>query len=474
MKFIAISIIYLISFGLMAQDEEIETKEKILSRQDFYSGQSYSLIDWEKLDTVQWLDFDEWKDDSALKDREPRWRRNLRERGLVEQVGLGLECVGDCQVFRGSGSSLLRFRSGINEGDEIVTAKDSYAWIFLMDGTMLRVSPNTSISFKEINISAKVVFHHARLNYGHALWISRQTQTFEPNNLKETDPLFLPLNYFEANLFSEVPKVNDAKFYVDVERTPIIQMQYERLNKLIEENNQWHKGKETVLFLVMQNGTVVSKNPILEAISLSGNESFVKNRTMKEIGLKDDRETSATAYMRGFDNTSSENMDTGTWYRFDQRGREFSKAEDELQFAMAEYITLRIPTIYVARELMLAQRSQFIYQEKTRLQLAAENGYRLWSGDLESGEIESRAKFMLEYSRRSETTQLIETDKFNRIMTAKGEKIPSEKWSDAFYLKAIDAYALAPVSTKTESNEGEILNSTTKPLWKIMNARKNF
>ncbi len=459
---------------LLAQDNLAETKEQILSRQDFYSGQSYSLIDWERLDTVQWLDLDEWKDDIALKDQEPLWRRNLRERGLVEQVALGLECVGNCKVYRGSGASQLRFRSEINEGDEIVTEKDSYAWIFMMDGTMLRVSPNTSISFKEINISPKVVFHHARLNFGHALWIARQSQTFEPNTLKETDPLFLPLNYFTANLFAEDKKVNESKFYVDIKSSSVSQLQYERLNKLIEANNEWFKGKETILFLVMPNGTIVSKNPILEAIALSGNESYVKNRTIKEIGLRGERETSATAYLRGFENTSSESMETGKWYEYDRRGRSFSMVNDSVKFAMAEYITLRIPTIYVARELLLEQRSKFIYEEKTRLQLAAENGYRQWTGDLEEGEISARSKFMLEYARRSETTQLIETDKFNRTMSEKGESIPSQKWGDSFYLKAIDAYALAPARTKSESSEGVILNSTTKPLWKVMNARKNF
>ncbi len=451
---------------LAAQDIVVENKEEILSRQDFFSGQSYSLIDWERLDTVQWLDIDEWKDDIALKDREPKWRRNLRERGLVEKVGLGLECVGACKVFRGSGSSQLRFRSSINEGDELVTEKDSYAWIFMLDGTMLRVSPNTSISFKEINISPKVVFHHARLNYGHALWIARQSNTFEPNTLKETDPLFLPLNYFQANLFPEDKKV--------IETPSVSKQQYERLNRLIESNNEWSKGKETVLFLVMPNGTIVSQNPIMEAIVLTGNESYVKNRSLAEIGLKETRQTSATAYMRGFDNTSSESMQTGNWYEFDQRGRNFSVASDPVKFAMAEYITLRIPTIYVARELLLEQRSQFIYEKKTRLQLAAENGYRQWTGDLEEGEIFERTKFMLEYARRSETTQLIETDKFNRVMSEKGESIPSQEWDDSFYLRAIDAYALAPTKAKTESSSGVILNSTTKPLWKVMNARKNF
>lgn len=471
MKILAISVIYLLSlqaFGL-------ETREEILSRQDFYSGQSYSLIDWEGLDTVRWLDFAEWKDDIALKDIEPSWRRNLRERGLVEMVGLGLECVGECKLFRGDGASSLRFRSQIFEGDELVTSKDSYAWLFMMDGSMVRISPDTSISFKEINISKEVVFHHARLNYGQALWLSRQQETYPENTLKETDSLFLPLNYFAANLFPESPPIQEKGFFVEVKETSSTMLQYQKLNKLITENNVWAKDKKTILFLVMQNGTVVSDNPMLEAIALPGTESFIKNRLSAEIGLPVERETQTTVHLRGYDNTSFEKIDTGTWYRLDARGRELAVESESKRFAMAEYLTTRIPTINVARELLLKERSEFVFDgELTRLKLAAKHGYRLWQGSLDKGEIKKRHDFMIEYSRRSETTLLVETEKFNRSMRERGEAVSSTVWSDAFYLRAIDAYALAPEKNSSQPVEGEILNSTTKPLWKIMNARKNF
>tara|TARA_R110000868_G_scaffold304021_3_gene564505 strand:+ start:344 stop:1759 length:1416 start_codon:yes stop_codon:yes gene_type:complete len=471
MKIIAISVIYLLSLGAFA----LETREQILSRQDFYLGQSYSLIDWEGLDTVQWLDFAEWKDDIALKDAEPSWRRNLRERGLSEMVGRALECVGECKLFRGDGASSLRLRSQVMEGDEIVTSKDSYAWVFLMDGTMLRISPNTSISFKEINISKEVIFHHARLNYGHALWLSRQADQYPVNGLKETDALFLPLNFFQANLFPEAKPIVETGFFVDEKVEPISKLQYERLNKLIAENNEWANGKKTILFLVMQNGTVVVENPLFEAIALPGNESYVKNRLSSEIGLTSERETTATAYMRGYSNESTQNLMTGSWYRYDDRGRNLEQLNDSTKFAMVEYLTQRIPTINVARELFLKEGSKFVFDPKiSRLKLAARWGYRQWVGDLQNGEIKKRVDFMIEYSRRSETTLLIETEKFNRMMRERGEKVTAAKWSDEFYLRAIDAYALSPERARNQAVEGETLNSTTKPLWKIMNARKNF
>tara|TARA_R110000868_G_scaffold117600_7_gene312282 strand:+ start:12722 stop:14137 length:1416 start_codon:yes stop_codon:yes gene_type:complete len=471
MKIFAISVIYLLSLGAFA----LETREQILSRQDFYSGQSYSLIDWEGLDTVQWLDFDEWKDDIALKDAEPSWRRNLRERGLSEMIGRALECVGECKLFRGDGASSLRLRSQVMEGDEIVTSKDSYAWLFLMDGTMLRISPNTSISFKEINISKDVVFHHARLNYGHALWLARQNEQYPVNSLKETDALFLPLNLFEANIFPEAKPINETGFYVDQKTEPASKLQYERLNQLIVENNEWAGSKKSILFLVMQNGTVIAENPMLEAVALPGNESYVKNRLSSEVGLSNERTTTATAYMRGYSNDSSQSLTTGQWYRYDDRGRNLEQLSDSSKFSMVEYLTQRIPTINVARELFLKELSKFVFDQKiSRLKLAARWGYRLWDGNLENGEIKRRAEFMVEYSRRSETTLLVETDKFNRMMKERGETVTASRWSDEFYLRAIDAYALSPERARNQAVEGEILNSTTKPLWKIMNARKNF
>src|SRR5690606_11019760 len=153
----------------------------------------------------------------ALKDLEPEWRRNLRQRGLAEDSGRSLECVGDCKLYRGDGAAQLRLRSRVIEGDELETGADSDAGLFLMDGSMVRVSPNTSVTFKAINISEKAVFHHARLNYGHALWISRQKEKFPENGLKETDALFLPLNFFGANLFPDPPEIPQNKYFVDVE-----------------------------------------------------------------------------------------------------------------------------------------------------------------------------------------------------------------------------------------------------------------
>lgn len=471
MKIFAISVIYLFSTGLFAT----ESREELLAGQDFYSGQSYSLIDWQAQDAIQWLDLAEWKDDTALKDQEPQWRRNLRERGLIELVGRGIECVGDCRLYRGEGYSKLRHRSLVQEGDEVVTGKDSYAWIFLLDGTMLRVSPETSISFKEINISEKVVFHHARLNFGHATWLGRQAETYQVNNLKETDSLFLPLNFFEANYFPPTPKVNEGAFYVDIPVPEIPRYQYNRANELIVKNNEWMQNKTTILFLVMPNGTVVATNPVLDAIALPGNQSFVKNRLSKEIGIEQERTTSATAYMRGYDNSSSTQMETGTWYRYDERGRDFASWSEPQQFSVIEYLSARIPTLIVARELLLEKHSRFVFNTEIKREMLAKNhGYRLWSGDLSQGEIQARTDFMLEYVRRSETTLLIETDKFNRNMRERGEVVTSTKWSSSFYLRAIDAHALAPEHSPVEILDGETLNSTTKPLWKIMNARKNL
>ncbi len=469
MRFLAISVIYLLSWSVFAQEDES------LSRHNFFYGQSHSLIPWSELRPNDWLDLNKWKDQSALKDSEPRWRQNLRERGLIERVGYGLECVGTCRVIRDEGAAKLSFRSSLLEGDELVTDADSYAWIFLLDGTMVRISPETSVTFKEINISAQTIFHHARLNYGHALWLSRQEQTFSENNLKETDALFLPLDYFDANWFVPTPQIDNSKYYVDVPEARPVLKQYQRLNKLITENNEWAKGKQSVLFLVMTNATILVHAPMLEAIALPGNASFIKNRASKEMGIESERETSAYAYLRGFDNTAQEVLETAQWYQVDARGRDLSPATNGQDFSVAEYLTMRIPTINVARELMLKNYSPFVFdQSLDQNSLALEHGYRMWHGDIESGEIKQRFDFILEYARRLETTLMVEMDKYNRLLQERDEPVKTYEWSNRYYLRAIDAYALEDGQQGVKTIQGEVLNSTTNPLWKIMHAKKNL
>ena len=172
----------------------------------YFKDHRRSLIQWKELDHKEWLSFKKWKEEYEKREKFPPWERLKRERSLKERVGYVVDCRGECFLYRGLGKNKIQFKSTVREGDEIQTKKDSYLWLFLMDGTMVRVSPQTSLTMREINISPNEVFLHARINFGNVLWLSREGSFFDERSERETDALFHPHPLYEV-----LPKIDNKK-----------------------------------------------------------------------------------------------------------------------------------------------------------------------------------------------------------------------------------------------------------------------
>lgn len=223
-----------------------------------FRGQAKSLIDWEHINTENWMSYPQWLADRHMKDKNPNWRLNQREMNLKEDVGRVISCIGECRVFRGGGSFIASYRTMVREGDEISTELNSYAWVFLFDGTLVRVSPKSSISFKELNIGKTKNLLHARVNHGNILWVGRSQSKLKETELSETDRIFLPLQLAEANIaFHEnlSSKTKSEQDFIEelVERPNENILHSKRVNKLLEKNNKFLKNKETIHFVVFPN-----------------------------------------------------------------------------------------------------------------------------------------------------------------------------------------------------------------------------
>lgn len=138
-------------------------------------GQTYSLIPWSTLDPEEWLSIHNWRDEREIKDKNPDWKVRLRDDRQLELVGKIIKCSGECPVYRGVDGVLGQHLTRLVEGDELQTGKDSVAWVYLMDGTLLRVGPSSSVAMQEINWAKGEVFYHISLNRGHAYWHPRES-----------------------------------------------------------------------------------------------------------------------------------------------------------------------------------------------------------------------------------------------------------------------------------------------------------
>jgi hypothetical protein len=436
-----------------------------------YRRDKNSLIQWDKLDPVDYLDYDLWLINTKLKDKWPSWEKTVREKRQKENYGKILHCVGTCRIYRGVGHYKTQFRSNILEGDELITDNDSYAWVFIVDGTLVRISPNSSITFREINIGVKETFLHARINSGNILWLSRKNDKYKVNNDRETDSIFLPLDFYEAMPITEKPVLDEENLFKLLERTNTVEKQYLRLNSLVEENNKLIKNRKTYSFLVSPNGTVSGESLNVEFISLIGNESFVKARKNTQLGLDtEDESKKAHFFFRGFDSKESEILDPGSWYRIGKKGRTLGKYFDTQLQQIGELLTKRIPSILVARELLLKRYGTYISFTDDSEKLARAFNYRQW-GDrsVKKSDMSLRLNFLKEYTRRMETTNLVTSGRLREKLLIRGEPTDDMDYSIKFFNKALVNYMRQNHSSEIIRSDREVLNSTTKKFWKIIN-----
>ncbi len=412
-----------------------------------FKGYRASLLPWDRLTPQEFLDFGLWKKKLSAQVGNPDWRRHLGEGRLREKVGVVLECVGECELFRDRGFGRAKFGSFIVEGDELSTGTDSYLWAYLMDGTLLRLSPGSLVSFREINIGAEENFLYVRIDGGNILWLARHSQTFRQRNHRETDTLFLPLSYSSANLKYPMPSLSEDNLFAQIEQKPTVFFRYQYLNQIIEENNRELFKKPTYSYLVFHNGTVAGRNLSMEAIVQVGGESYFKLRDAQQLGLtstpqKFSEKVSAKFHFRGLDKRAPSALEVGKWYRVNPKGLDVTFYEDGKRFGIGEFVTSNIPTLLIAREFMARRHSLFAHALLDRETLAANFGYRLW-GTLKSGsgsDLEQRLNYLHEHTRLIETMTITARENLHGRLQSRGEKFEQYTYGWHYYSRAMQNY----------------------------------
>lgn len=409
-------------------------------------GQGYSIIPWASQDPEEWLSITNWLLERKVKDQHPDWQIRLREANHTELMGKVLQCKGICYVYRGSNKARVQHLSRILEGDEFRTEKDSVAWVFTIDGSLVRLSPETSISFQEINLSVTEVFSLVRLNQGHVFWkpITASPEPMDPT--PETDTYSLPLLVREANQeFFERTILKDQKpeerpGYVVELPYYAVEDQVTTINNLKDQNLK-SKKHNSRLMLVSPNGSVIVRNDSFDFVHLTGGKSYFKKRSTEPEGFMN-------LHLRGYAATDVKPITELEWFEIESNGRSFAKMETvpgELQ--VLELLTKRIKTIELARQIWMKEFSLPIMALAENPQkLARDYGYKLWGED-----IEKRVEFLIEYTRRIETTNLRSVENLLVKLEENGEK-PRKELSLDLYTRSLNHYLLGLKSRYDKKN----------------------
>ena len=413
---------------------KVEPKQVILDVPEPVKGQKHSIVPWSSLDPVEWLSVEKWIIERRIKDKIPDWKMRLRETDHKELVGKVLRCVGKCYVYRGIEKADVQHLSQLKEGDEIITDKNSMAWVFMIDGSLMRMSPETSVSIQEINLSPKEIFLLSRLNQGHIFWHPRFKKELPLTEAPETDTLGLPLlvreanqEYFERAIFKAQTDSQRLQEVIDLNDGAILN-QFKKLNELIVQNNE-ARIPPTRFMLVSPNSTLVSIDDSFDMIYLPGNKSFFKKRFSRG---------EFTVFLRGYLTTEGTEIKTESWHEVEPKGRAFSALEDvPAPLQILELLTRRIKTIELAREIWV---SKYAVPVMTALgdaeKLAISYGYNVWGEELQK-----RFGFLLEYTRRIETTNLQAIDNLLAKLEGKNEGLVRDL-SEDLYRASLNNYLL--------------------------------
>ncbi len=418
-------------------DWKVDEKEVVMDKEPL-KGQGHSIIPWKDISPENFLNIEHWISDRNLKDVTPDWKIRLRDQRHLELIGKVLKCVGVCPVYRGVEKANVEHLSRIVEGDEFHTEKDSYAWVYLMDGSLIRIGAESSVSFHEILISSKEIFYLLRLNHGHVYWHPRYAEA-EPKEFRpETDTIFLPLMLREANMEWYERKrfgmQNDREHLDEVMelRDLAIADQLSKLNELKTRNNETiekSKQKELVtkVMVVAPNVTVSTTKSSFNFIHVPGGKSWFK-RSRGEADL--------VVETRGYSVNASKWDDPDNWTEVESNGRSISRNVLLGELSVAELLSKRISTIEFAREVWLKKFGlPVITSIDDQKKLAVDHGYRFWN----ETSLNKRQEFLWEYTRRMETSHLRSVENLMQKLAASGEeKRPA--LTNALYQKALNHY----------------------------------
>ena len=428
-------------------------------------GQGHSIIPWKDLDPEGWMNIHTWIAERKIKDENPDWKIRLRQADQKELVGKVLQCQGTCFVYRGTDRANVRHLSRILEGDEFHTDKDSVAWIFTMDGSLVRLSPETSISFQEVNISKNEFFILARLNEGHIFWNNRGKKEVPVELAPETDSFSLPLlvreanqAHFERQLFQAQKDVGHLAEVMELDEGAM-KAQFKTLNEMREKQNE-ALTHSTKVMIVAPNSTIVAKEASFDFMYFPGEKSFFKKRSNfdgEELSL----------HIRGYTYTEAVSISQDLWYEVDKSGRTLIPTEVTGTLQVLELLTKRIKTIELAREIWIQQFTvPLLVASQDAKILAEDHGYHQWGSELDQ-----RFSYLVEYTRRIETTHIKSLENLVAKLESKGEKITKELTEEA-YRVSLNHYLLG-LKSRYDNKKMQVreMNDLQYYVWILKNGK---
>lgn len=451
---------------------QVNTIDSEKSRVYKFKGESLNNIQWDLIDENEWLSFDLWKENNENSNlNQAAVRKVMRELAHTEIMGRVIKCLGNCFNYRGVKRVRAQYLTQLKEGDEFSTLEDSYAWIFLMDGSLVRLSPNSSITLQEINVSQDDFFIMLRLNNGFMSFIPRSSKTIKSSDLAQTDLGFLPIQISNANqeffAIQQYRSLNKSEKYAfSLKAQPGLWEQYQKLNELIKENNTYMQKRKTRFYLFTPNFSVEGENNPVHMFYEAGGDGIFSISNKFEFNEAADELIETVISKRGYNNIDVFSPQWDQWYEVDAEGSIINTKLENTHLLNANLALLkRIPSLLLAREIWLDKfMKPMLSRNLEEREVAEKFGYRLWNVQ-QKNEKQKRINFIREYIRRIETTNI------HSLIKLLSEK--KQIGFDRSYLKLAMEKHYKHLKKKYSEKQMKIFNFSDVDyyLWILKNAR---
>lgn len=451
-------------------DWKVDPSKMDIDEYEYGHSEFKDLTNWKKIKEENWFDLNKWIESRKLKDKTPAWRTYLRNKRNAEISARVLKCIGVCRYFQETRGNHAHYMSVLREGDEFITEPHSSAWITLIDGTLLRVAPDSSVTFIEINLTKKKVFQLLRLNYGYIHTQSRLGGEFEVLNKSETDLGFYPLMIKAAN--REYYAMKEFRAYSDYDQMiyGITEnaghiSQYNKLNEHTKMNAEYMQKIDSQLVVFTPNTTVDMLNSHLQMFyAINGKTHFKVSKNIPFFKQDNSKDQSNRVALRGYTNREKEVALDNQWYEVDARGTILNQNDDLGKvYGVMDGFTNRIPTIQLAREIFFNQYTKKLFHPTLKKDdLAKDHLYYLWN---QENELSKREKFLDEYIRRTETTNV-------KVLAKVFKDVEPKAFQKSYYQKAMEGHYRA---LRKQYSEAQLavreLNDNEYYLWLIKHAK---
>jgi hypothetical protein len=250
------------------------------------------------------------------------------------------------------------------------------------------------------------------------------------------------------------------------------------LNQYIEQNSNL-AFKNNELFLVTGNATLNVVNSVLDVFYEMGNTTWFRDRDISETtNTVSEYEKDLLVGLRGYNNSKVQRFNEFSWHQVSVDGREVEEVDlsGNQHVLFIDFVTRRIPSYLVAREIMVKKYSQFVLDNELTPEIFAEfEGMRLWnSKDPEVGvvdDLEKRKTFLWEFTRRNETTNLRSLFKLLDYDELEGV-LKIQNLDESYYQLAIESYLQNVGNNYVEKNDGvKDYNQLMFYIWNLINSK---